>query len=80
MGGSVNATSSDTNDEWVGQHFAIRAGTAAGAGTEPSVSINIPQVLFDIPQQNFEEVITLSLPFIAKEESGNYCQVTYNIP
>jgi hypothetical protein len=51
-----------------------------GESPSPNVQINIPQALFDIPQQNFEEVITLSLPFIAKEDSGNYCQITYNIP
>jgi hypothetical protein len=51
-----------------------------GTSPDPFVQLNFPQVLFNIPEQNFDDVITLKLPFKAKEEAGNYCTVIYNIP
>lgn len=52
-----------------------------GGNTSPQyVQVNLPQVLFGIPEQNFDDVISLNLPFTAKEESGSYCSIIYNIP
>lgn len=51
-----------------------------GGNIAPYVQVSVPQALFDIPQQNFDEVISMSIPFTAKEESGNYCSIIYNMP
>jgi hypothetical protein len=48
--------------------------------TAPYIQLNIPQAIMGIPQENFGEVLTLALPFTAKEGTGNYSTIIYNMP
>jgi hypothetical protein len=48
--------------------------------TAPNIQLNIPSAILGIPQENFGEVITLALPFTAKEGTGNYSTIIYNMP
>jgi len=51
-----------------------------GGATAPSLQLNIPQTLLQIPRQIFRDIISLDIQFVAKEESGNYSTVVYNMP
>jgi hypothetical protein len=51
-----------------------------GGSIDPSLQLNIPQTLLQIPRQVFTDVISLDIRFVAKEESGNYSTVIYNMP
>jgi hypothetical protein len=44
-----------------------------------NLQFEIPQAIFGIGRLDFNEVISTSIPFIAKEETGNYSSVIYNI-
>ena len=51
------------------------------AGTTTSnLQINIPRSILSLPRQNFAEVISMNVPFNAKEGAGNYCNVVYKVP
>lgn len=50
-----------------------------GATKNPRLKLTVPQALLEIGQQNFDEVISVRIPFTAKEEAGNYCSITYVI-
>lgn len=50
-----------------------------GSTNNPNLQINIPQAVFDLPNQSFDDVIKMSLPFTAEESSGNYVSVIYNL-
>jgi hypothetical protein len=50
-----------------------------GGTTNSNLQLDFPQVLLGIGRLNFNEVISTSIPFIAKEETGSYSSVTYNI-
>ena len=51
-----------------------------GGATAPNIQVNVPQALLDIGQQGFSEVITVDIPFTAKEESGSYSTIIYQMP
>jgi hypothetical protein len=72
-------STSVSNDDYESTHLADII-INVGGPTAPKMQINVPQALFSIPQQNFGEVISLSVPFIAKEESGQYSTIVYNMP
>lgn len=48
-----------------------------GGTTEPYIQVNIPKAILEIPEINFEEALTISVPFTAQEESNNYSSVIY---
>lgn len=50
-----------------------------GGTSNSNLQIDIPQALFGIGRLDFNEIISTSIPFVAKEETGNYSSVTYNI-
>lgn len=50
-----------------------------GGTTAPFLQINIPQTFLSVPSLDFAEVRTMSVPFIAQEESGNYSTIIYNM-
>lgn len=39
--------------------------------------INLPETILDIPKQRFEDVISVSVPFVARENSGNEVNIIY---
>ena len=52
-----------------------------GGTTSPEyVTINVPRAIMEVPRQQFGDVATIALNFIAQEGTGNYSTVTYNIP
>jgi hypothetical protein len=72
---SINA-STDTYEEMYLADIIINIGGASA----PNVQLNVPQALLGLAQQNFGELISLNVPFVAKEESGEYSTVIYNMP
>lgn len=50
-----------------------------GSTNNPRLEISIPQALLGLGQQDFASVFGVSIPFIAKEELGNYSTITYII-
>lgn len=69
-------TSTDTYES---THMAAVDVYIGGATRNPRLKITVPQALLQLGRQNFGEVISLSIPFTAKEEVGNYCSITYVI-
>ena len=51
-----------------------------GGTTTSNLQINIPRSILSIPKQDFAEVISMNVPFNAKEGAGNYCNVVYKVP
>jgi len=48
-----------------------------GITNTPRLTILVPQALLSLARQDFRELITLSVPFVAKEEASNYLNITY---
>lgn len=48
--------------------------------TAPYVQLNVPQAILALGNQNFGDVLGVSIPFTAKEEASNYSTVIYNMP
>jgi len=70
-----NAANVNYESTWLANIVINIAGTSG-----PNVQLNIPQAVMELPQFGFSDLITLNIPFIAKEETGNYNSVVYNIP
>jgi hypothetical protein len=51
-----------------------------GGETAPYLQVNVPQSILQLGRQNFGDLITVSIPFTAKEETSNYSTVIYNMP
>lgn len=50
-----------------------------GLTHNPRLTISIPQALLSLGRQDFKELITVNIPFVAKEEASNYLNITYVI-
>ena len=48
-----------------------------GGTTAPYVQVNVPRAILNLPRINFEEALTMAVPFEAKEGTGNYSTVIY---
>jgi len=48
--------------------------------TAPYVRLNIPRAILSIPTINYNEVISMKMPFVVKEGTSNYVTVIYNMP
>lgn len=49
-----------------------------GGTTAPYVQVNVPRAVLELPRINFEEALTMAVPFTAWEGTGNYSTVIYN--
>ena len=49
-----------------------------GGTVDPYVQVNVPRAILEIPRINFEEALTMGVPFLAQEGTGNYSTVIYN--
>lgn len=67
------------NNNYEATHLANITINVGGA-TAPNLQLNIPQALLEIGRKNFQEVYSLSVPFNAKEETGSYSTVIYQMP
>jgi hypothetical protein len=65
-----------SNTDYEDTHLA-NINISVGSSTSPSLKLNVPQALMNIGRQDFKEVIALNVPFIAKEETDKYFNVTY---
>lgn len=68
-----------TNNNYEATHLANITITVAGA-SPPNLQLNVPQALLNLGQQTFGELYSMSIPFVAKEETGSYSTVIYNMP
>jgi len=50
-----------------------------GLTNNPRLTLLIPQALLALGRQDFKELITVDVPFVAQEEASNYLNVTYVI-
>lgn len=66
--------SSDTYESTYLAGITINIG---GLTNTPRLTITIPQAILELGRQDFRELISISIPFVAKEESSNYLSITY---
>lgn len=70
----LNNASSDTYETTYTADITINIG-----GTiSPYIQINVPRVILEIPRLNFDEIVSMDIPFTAKEGTGNYSTIIYN--
>lgn len=50
-----------------------------GISSNPKLTLSIPAALLQMGRQNFNEVISVNIPFTAQEENNNYSTITYTI-
>lgn len=67
------------NDDYESTYASNITVNIAGI-TAPYVSITLPQTILSLGAQQFSEVLSISVPFTAKEEAGNYSTIIYNMP
>jgi hypothetical protein len=67
------------NDTYESTHLADIAINIAGT-TAPYVKIDVPQAILELGRIDFGEVLSVNIPFIAKEEAGKYSTIVYNMP
>jgi hypothetical protein len=51
-----------------------------GGSTAPFVQLNVPRAVLELGRQEFGELISVSIPFTAKEDTNLYSSVVYNMP
>jgi hypothetical protein len=51
-----------------------------GGTTAPYVQLNFPRAVLEVGRQEFGELISVSIPFTAKEDNNFYSTVVYNMP
>jgi len=71
----INASS----DTYESTHLASLTINIGGITNTPRLTILVPQALLSLARQDFRELITMSVPFVAKEEASNYLSITYTI-
>lgn len=50
-----------------------------GGGQSPNISLSFPQSILELLRKDFSDVISVTVPFTVKENTGNYATVSYNI-
>ena len=65
------------NTDYETTHLALITIDVGGVANTPRITFTIPQALLEIGNQDFGELYKVSVPFSAKEETGNYISVTY---
>ena len=58
--------------------FKANATVTVGGSLNSNIVVNIPELLFEVGRQNFNDVISINMPFVAQESTGNYMSVQYN--
>ena len=66
-----------TNTDYETTHLALITIDVGGSTNTPRVTFTVPQALLELGRQNFGDVYKVSVPFVAKEETGNYSTVIY---
>jgi len=70
-----NTIDDDYETVWESDFIINISGTTA-----PYVRLNIPRAILSIPTINYNEVLSMNVPFVAKEGTSNYSTVIYNMP
>ena len=70
-----STVSSDTYE--TSQYANITIIIGGTATTVPRIELNVPLAILNLPTINFEEALTMQVPFTAKEGTGTYSTINY---
>jgi hypothetical protein len=66
-----------STDAYESTYLASLTINVGGLTHNPRLNITVPQALLSLGRKEFSELISVTVPFIAKEEAGNYLSIIY---